>query len=313
MKDKQHSHEGPISPQTEVTGRIVRRSGKHYWVLAGERSYRCELRGRLRDGETVVLVGDNVQFQPLDETEGCIESVMPRTSELSRQVGRGNRAKQHYYCANVDTVVIVSAVKAPPIRPALIDRLLVTAQYEELSPVICLNKMDLDPSEEVKAIMDMYQDLGYEVFRTSTETGEGIPALAERLCHGVSVFSGHSGVGKTSLLQELIPGFQRKTLGVTKRARGRHSTTEVYLVALPDGGFVVDTPGFREFTVWGVPPESIDSYYPEFMDFIEHCKYYNCMHLDEPECAVLAAVEAGAIDPLRYMNYLRLIETHSDG
>jgi len=191
-----------------------------------------------------------------------------------------------------------------------VDRLLITARYEELTPVICLNKTDLDPVGEAVGTMDLYRRIGYEVVLTSALTGEGVDDLARRLVNRTSVFSGHSGVGKTSLLQCIIPGFSRRTREVSKRARGRHSTTEVSLVRLPGGGYVVDTPGFREFTVWGVEPEDIGSYYPEFLPYAANCKFNNCLHRGDPGCAVRKAVEGGQVSPLRYHSYLKILESH---
>ena len=299
-------------PDTEgtLTGLIGGRSRKHYRVLHEEQSWRCVLRGRLREEGSNPLVGDLVEFRVIGDGEGTIEGVLPRRNALSRQAGQGRRVRQHTYCANVDCVVIVVAAQAPPIRPALIDRLLISARSEDLTPIICLNKVDLDPEGEAVEIMDVYRAAGYEVYLTSALTGAGIEPLLARLGESVSVFSGHSGVGKTSLMTQLIPGFHRETRTVSKRARGRHSTTEVYLVPLPQGGYLVDTPGFREFTVWGVEPEDIGSYYPEFLPYAAKCRFHNCLHFEDPDCAVRDAVEDGAIPALRYCNYLRLLETH---
>ena len=271
--------------------------------------WRCDLRGRLRAEGGEALVGDRVMFRELASGQGVIERVLPRRTVLSRQTG-GRRAVRRLYCANVDTVVIVCAANEPPLRPALIDRLLITARYEGLDPVICLNKMDLDDSGDARAVIDLYRELGYETFTTCARSGEGGAALGERLRRGLSVFAGHSGVGKTTLLGVLVPGFTRKTREVGPRARGRHATTEVYMVRLPGGGLVVDTPGFREFSVWGLVPEDIGSYYPEFLPHISRCRFNNCLHLDEPGCAVMDAVAAGVVSALRYHNYLRLLQTH---
>lgn len=271
------------------------------------------MRGKLHGEGSLPLVGDRVAFRVLGGDEGSIEKILPRRTVLSRQVGEGRRAKQHVYCANVEIVVIVCAAAAPPLRPALIDRLLVTARYEELTPIICLNKIDLDAGGEAARTLEVYGPAGYEVFPVSALTGEGLESLAVRLTDRISVFAGHSGVGKTSLLNALIPGFSRYTRPVTRRARGRHATTEVYLVSLPRGGYVVDTPGFREFTVWGVAPEDLGSYYPEFLPYAARCRFHNCLHHNDPDCAVRRAVADGAIPALRYQNYLRLLETHGGG
>ncbi len=306
MSERESVLGAPAGGATPREGTVTARSQREYEVDCGGVSVRCTLRGRLHGEGRSVLVGDRVVFRDVGASQGVIEEVRPRRNVLSRASG----GKQHLYCANVDAVVIVCAAQAPPIRPALIDRLLITARSEGLDAVICLNKVDLDPEGEVVRILRLYRELGYEVFFTSAVTGAGVRELGERISKGVSVFSGHSGVGKTSLLRVLIPGFEGRTKDVTKRARGRHSTTEVYVVGLPGGGFVIDTPGFREFTIWGVAPQDIGSYYPEFLPFAGRCRYHDCLHYSEPECAVRDAVEAGHISELRYGNYVRLLEKH---
>ena len=313
MSEKQNHSVPPKVSNGERTGIVASRSSRlcEVWSDEDRSVFKCALRGKLWEEEGALpLVGDRVRFRVTGPGQGAIEEIFPRKTVLCRRVGEGSRTRQHRYCANVNTVVIVVAAKAPPLRPALIDRLLVTAQAERIDPVICLNKVDLDNDGEARGILRVYSDLGYKVIETSALTGEGIESLAEVLQDRLSVFSGHSGVGKTSLLKALIPGFNRRTRPVSKRSRGRHATTEVYLVRLPNGGLVVDTPGFREFTVWGVAPQDIGSYYPEFLPFAGSCTFNNCLHVHEPGCAVREAVERGEISELRYRNYLRLLETH---
>ncbi len=298
---------------TLCTGILSWRADTRCRVFFGDEELSCVLRGRLGNEGKVPLVGDYVRFKRIGADEGSIEDILPRKCVLSRQVGHGNRAKRQVYCTNVDTVVITCAAQAPPIRPALIDRLLVTACFEGLTPLICLNKIDIDPEGEAVKVMGLYRELGYEVYITSALNGEGIDALSRRLASCVSVFSGHSGVGKTSILKRLVPNLKRKTVSVTKRSRGRHGTTDVRLLRHRPGGYIIDTPGFREFTVWGVQPDELGSYYPEFLPFASDCRFNNCLHVDEPDCAVVQAVEAGSISTLRYKNYLRLLETHTTG
>ena len=293
-----------------LEGVVGEKARKDVTVFTSKGNLKCSVRGKFYGEGSVPLVGDKVLVRTTGPEEGVVEEILPRRTVLSRRVGEGRRAKRHFYCANVEIVVIVCAAKAPPLRPALIDRLIVTAVFEDLTPLICLNKIDQDADGEARAVMDVYKELGYEVFETSALTGEGVERLGKRLRNHVSVLSGHSGVGKTSLLKKLVPGFSRRTRELTKRARGRHATVEVYLVPLPGGGYLVDTPGFREFTVWGVAPEDIGSYYPEFLEFASKCRFNNCLHRSEPGCSVLEAVREGKIHPLRYKNYLRLLETH---
>ncbi len=172
-----------------------------------------------------------------------------------------------------------------------------------------MNKVDLGGLEELQEILETYRDLGYPVILTSTKTGQGIEELRERLRDRTSVFAGHSGVGKSSLLRLLVPGIQVKVAEVNPRTgRGRHTTTAAELVRLPDGGYVIDTPGIRQFSLWDLTEEDVRRFFVEIARYGAGCRFADCSHTVEPGCAVRAALEEGRLHPRRYESFLRLLE-----
>lgn len=258
-----------------------------------------------------IVVGDEVTFEVVDEAkkEGVITDLHPRRTKLSRKVSTGTRELEQVVAANIDTLVIVSSVADPPFRPGLIDRYLVAAAKGGLTPIICVNKVDLGGLDELREVLDMYRDLGYPVVLTSAKTGQGIEELRERLRDRTSVFAGHSGVGKSSLLRMLVPSIQVKVAEVNPRTgRGRHTTTAAELVRLPDGGYVIDTPGIRQFSLWDLTEEDVRQFFVEIARYSSGCRFADCSHTVEPGCAVRAALEQGRLHPRRYESFLRLLE-----
>jgi ribosome biogenesis GTPase len=258
-----------------------------------------------------IVVGDEVTLEVVDEAkkEGVITERHPRRTKLSRKVSTGTRELEQVVAANIDNLVIVSSVADPPFRPGLIDRYLVAAAKGDLTPLICVNKVDLGGLEELQEILETYCDLGYPVILTSTKTGQGIEELRERLRDRTSVFAGHSGVGKSSLLRLLVPGIQVKVAEVNPRTgRGRHTTTAAELVRLPDGGYVIDTPGIRQFSLWDLTEEDVRQFFVEIARYGAGCRFADCSHTVEPGCAVRAALEEGRLHPRRYESFLRLLE-----
>jgi ribosome biogenesis GTPase len=258
-----------------------------------------------------IVVGDEVTLEVVDEAkkEGVITERHPRRTKLSRKVSTGTRELEQVVAANIDNLVIVSSVADPPFRPGLIDRYLVAAAKGDLTPLICVNKVDLGGLEELQEILETYRDLGYPVILTSTKTGQGIEELRERLRDRTSVFAGHSGVGKSSLLRLLVPGIQVKVAEVNPRTgRGRHTTTAAELVRLPDGGYVIDTPGIRQFSLWDLTEEDVRRFFVEIARYGAGCRFADCSHTVEPGCAVRAALEEGRLHPRRYESFLRLLE-----
>lgn len=295
-------------------GTVLAMRGLFAEVDDGERVCPCTvrrlLRTRLIQERHPVTVGDHVWFRVEsggDEAtpEGVIEAVDPRRGQLRRRAGR----RIHTMVANVDQAIIVSSVDQPPPKPNLIDRYIVAALAGDVTPVICLNKIDLDPDGASRQLLDRYTRLGYTTLLTSAVDGHGIDALAEVLKDKASVIAGQSGVGKSSLLNVLQPGLQLKTGGIVEQTRkGRHTTSTATLIRLDIGGYVVDTPGVRSFDQSLVARNEFEMYFVEFLEHIPNCKFPDCTHTHEDDCAVKQAVERGEIHPERYESYVRLFE-----
>jgi ribosome biogenesis GTPase / thiamine phosphate phosphatase len=272
----------------------------------------ASLRGRLkleqRTGDRVVA-GDRVTLARQSDGALTIESVEPRTSELARRApGHGRKAK--VMVANVERVVIVFAAREPEPKRRLLDRFLVLAEVNHLGVLIVLNKMDQADDEAAAAFLEPYERAGYDTLRTSAVTGAGIEQLRDRLCGANSVIAGPSGVGKSRLLNVVQPGLSLRIGEVSVAVgKGQHTTVSARLIPLECSGHVADTPGLRELGLWGVAPEELPDCFPEFAEYIGLCRFSrSCSHTHEPDCAVLAAVESGAVDAGRYDSYRTLRE-----
>lgn len=282
-----------------MEGLVVRKAGPMLEVFLPEEGKRllCRARIKLIKRKGPILVGDRVTVRPLSETEGLIESVSPRKTYLPQPA-----------VANVDRAFVVFSYKQPDLQLMALDTLLVAIEAHEVEPVVVFNKMDLlDEVERKKLerIGEVYRKAGYEVLYTSAVTGEGLPELKAAMRDRVSVLAGPSGVGKSKLLNALIPGARLRTGEVSERTgRGRHTTTETTLLALPDGGFVADTPGFSRVELGDfLEPEDLKLLFPEFARHAGQCRFPNCTHLVEPDCAVREAVARGEIAAFRYEHY----------
>ncbi len=271
----------------------------------------CSVRGSLTAYDSrhtnVVAVGDEVFFSRVDSQQGVIERILPRRTCLSRPDVFYPHLRQ-VIVANVDQILIVSSPKEPVVWFELIDRYLIAAARHQLVPIICLNKVDLVPSEdEYRRLMEPYLALGHEVLFTSVLTGQALPELCSILQDKGTVLAGLSGVGKSSLLNSVQPGLQLKTGTISARHReGRHTTVRVSLLPLIMGGYVVDTPGIREFGLWEVSQEEVAAYFPEISDRATGCRFPVCSHMHEPNCEVKAAVERGEIAASRYDSYVKI-------
>jgi ribosome biogenesis GTPase len=278
---------------------------------------RCTLRGtlkRARRGTDPAAVGDRVRATlTTPDTpagtppEGVIEEILPRGRTLSR-LARGTRDVEQVIVANVDQLVAVFAIHHPEPHPRLVDRFLLIAEAQGLEAIVCVNKLDLAAPGEVERVFAPQQAAGYPLVATSVKQEIGLDALRARLEGKISAFAGPSGVGKSSLLNAIAPARRERTAEVSQATgKGRHTTTWTTLFRIGPGAFVADTPGIRALRLWGVDLARLDRLYPEFRPYLGACYYADCRHLNEPGCAVRAALDAGAIHPERYASYCSLV------
>jgi len=292
-------------------GVVVEISSGLYRVDSEGQNFTCSVRGSLTAYDTgytnVVAVGDEVLFSVMDSHQGVIERVQPRRTCLSRPDVFYPHLRQ-VIVANVDQLLIVSSLREPAIWFELIDRYLIAAARHGLKAVVCLNKIDLASNEKAYLQpMQPYLSLGYDVLFTSAATGQGVDELRAALRDRGTVLAGLSGVGKSSLLNRMQPGLQLRTGLVSERHHeGRHTTAQVSLLRLKVGGYVVDTPGIREFGLWDVSREKLAAYFPEIAAHAPDCRFPGCSHLHEPDCAVRAAVRRGEIAARRYDSYVKI-------
>jgi ribosome biogenesis GTPase len=278
----------------------------------------CRAAGRLTKGrhtEDALAVGDRVAIEWVaseGDVKGRIVAVEPRQRTLSRMdpvVATNEREIRQVIVANPDLVVFVFSCAEPEFKPRLLDRYLVGAEAQSLPVLICASKTDLVGREPARQMFAEYERLGYRVAHTSTQTGEGIDALRAELRGKLSVLTGKSGVGKSSLLNALRPGLDLAVGQVSELLKkGRHTTVVPELVALDADSWIADTPGLRAYAVWDVQAEELDGYFREMAPLVKECAFNDCTHTHEPGCAVHGAVEQGRISPARYDSYCRLRE-----
>ena len=271
--------------------------------------YHCAVRGLLKalstDQRHVVAAGDRVLFRLENTGEGIIERIERRQGSLCRS----SKGRQHVMVANVDQILIIASVAEPSLKPNLIDRFLITAEKSNIHPVICFNKIDLIDSADLQPLAGVYGRMGYSVVFLSAKTGCGIDTLRERVQGKESVVAGQSGVGKSSLLNAIEPDLALRVSAVSQdNQKGKHTTTTAKLIPLSMGGYVVDTPGIRQFQLWDVIPEEVAGYFRDLRPYVSYCKYPNCTHTHEEDCAVKNAVADGRLDVRRYESYCYLFE-----
>ncbi|MBU7006624.1 ribosome small subunit-dependent GTPase A [Phosphitispora fastidiosa] len=279
-------------------GTVVRAYSGFYYVEIDKEVWECRLRGKFRLSKQTVLPGDRVKVREGGKKTGVIEEILPRTTVLDRP-----------QVANVDQVVIVMACADPDPQTDLLDRLLVQAEAAGLLPIICFNKTDLVDIETTASLVKIYIDAGYKVLPASAKTQEGITELRDCLKGHLTVFAGPSGAGKSSLLNVVHSGFGLKTGRVSRKiGRGRHTTRYAELLELDPGSLVVDSPGFSSLYIPEMDRKHLGEMFPEFLAYIEQCRFNGCLHRAEPDCAVKQALHEGKINPERYQHYLLFLE-----
>lgn len=297
------------------TGLIIRAQSGFFDVKTDDGMITAKLRGRLKKKrmETdAAALGDRVTVRRTEDDKGVIESIEPRERVLSRKAP-GRSEIEQVIVANPDQAVFVFACADPDPNFRFLDRFLVVAERENLPAIICANKIDLVVMRSAKAEFQLYDRLGYPVLYTSALTGKGVGKLRKVLRDKISVFAGPSGAGKSSLLNAIQPGLGLHTHEISQSTkRGQHTTVVPELLELKDGGFVADTPGLKAFGLWDIESEELDAYFPEMRDLVAQCEFSDCMHVHEPGCAIITAVEEGNIAPERYDSYLRMCAEDSD-
>ncbi len=287
--------------ETKVTGKIVKGIAGFYYVHVVEFGiYECKAKGIFRKDKQKPLVGDNVEIDILDQVEmkGNIVTILPRKNELIRPL-----------VSNVDQGMVVFAITKPKPHFNLLDRFLIMMEQKGVPTLLVFNKKDIATIEEMGEIQEVYEKSGYKVVFISAETGEGMEVL-ESLLHGkTTVIAGPSGVGKSTIINQLIPEAQMETGEIsTKIERGKHTTRHSELFAIENHTYIMDTPGFSSLYVNDFEKEELKEYFPEFKEYLGQCKYLGCNHIHEPKCVVKDALEAGVIHQVRYKSYLDMFK-----
>jgi ribosome biogenesis GTPase len=302
----------------------VYKSTGSWYNLKGEDGnwYQGRIRGVLKLDDITstnpVAVGDRVEMEVEDETArtSVITSVEHRRNYINRQSPRAKH-QHHIVAANLDQSVLVATLKEPRTSQGFIDRFLVASEMYHVPALIVLNKADIYKQKEMdqyEAWKEMYGQAGYRILLCSTVSGEGLEELKKSLQGKVSLLSGHSGVGKSSLLNQIMPGLELRTKDVSGwSGKGMHTTTFAEMYDLPGGGSIIDTPGMREFGLVDLELEEVSHYFPEMRKYIGQCQFNDCMHINEPGCAVKEAVAAGNIHINRFESYLSLVASMQEG
>lgn len=300
-------------------GRVIQSTGKWYKVALNGDILDCRLPGkfRLETGEVTnpIAVGDYVTVVIEEDGAGTIKEIKERENYIPRQATHGRRGEQ-ILVSNIDRAWVVQSIQQPKLKTGFIDRFLVTCEAYEVPAGIIVNKSDLANHKDNRFLDDLknlYQELGYKFLITSKNDTESLRNLLEELKGQVSVFIGPSGVGKTTLLNSIDPDLDLKVNNVSAYSKkGKHTTTFAKLIPLDTGGYIVDTPGIREFGLVNIDKSELSLYFPEMIEPRQNCKYYNCTHYHEPNCGVIEAFDEGKINAERYNSYLNILETLPD-
>ena len=302
---------------------LVYKSTGSWYILRDPsgRSWNARTKGVLKlediTSTNPVAVGDWVDFEIESEAQSTalIDQILPRHNYINRQSPR-HKHQHHIVAANLDQTVLVVTIREPRTSQGFIDRFLVAAEMYHVKPVLVFNKSDLYRAKDLQlfeALRDMYQPIGYPVLLVSAEKQEGLAELNTVLKDKTTLLSGHSGVGKSSLLNVLFPGMNRKTQDVSGwSGKGQHTTTFAEMFDLPQGGKIIDTPGMREFGIVDLSKQELSHYFPEMKNRIQNCQFNNCLHSNEPGCAIKDAVNQGLIHEDRYVSYRTILDSFEE-
>ncbi|GIV34855.1 MAG: putative ribosome biogenesis GTPase RsgA [Chitinophagales bacterium] len=300
-----------------MKGRVIKSTGSWYLVrLEDGTLLNCRIKGkfRLEDEKLTnpVAVGDEVwtEREPSDGT-AMITELLPRRNYISRQSPRHKQAR-HIIAANIDQAFLIATIAYPRTSTGFIDRFLLTTEAYHIPAHILFNKLDLiegNTLRKLEAIEHIYRSIGYPVHRLSALNQQHLEKLVDLMTGKTTLLAGHSGVGKSTFINAVIPGVQQKTAEVSRvHHKGTHATTFAEMFQLPGGGFVIDTPGVKEFGLLDIEPSEVSHYFKEMREVLDKCRFNNCLHVNEPHCAVKALVEEGKIHEERYRNYLKILE-----
>tara|TARA_A100000171_G_C2140283_1_gene154786 strand:- start:83 stop:1033 length:951 start_codon:yes stop_codon:yes gene_type:complete len=302
-----------------MKGVVYKSTGSWYTVKSQQgRFYECRIKGKFRmegiKSTNPVAVGDHVQFEVEtkgDETIGIINKIEPRDNYIIRK--SVNLSKQtHIIAANVDIAFLLITLNNPPTFTTFIDRFLVTAEAYHIKAVLLFNKVDTyndDELLEIKYLAALYREIGYECIGISAETGKNVEKVKALMEEKVCMFSGHSGVGKSTLVNAIEPSLNLKTSEISEQHKqGQHTTTFAEMFDLSFDAKIIDTPGIKGFGVVEIEKEELGNYFPEFFELKEHCKFNNCLHVEEPQCVIKDALEHDELAWSRYKSYLQILE-----
>lgn len=285
-------------------GRIIKGIAGFYYVVCDDTIYECKAKGILRKREMAPLIGDFVEISILDEVtpRGVVDKVLDRKNSLVRPT-----------VANVDQLMIVIPCKSPEPDLMLIDKLIITAKHNNITPILILNKTDLVSSEIAEKYVAQYRETGIKIIETNIIDKDNLDIIKDDLKDCVTAFAGQSGVGKSTILNQIFEQIVMPTGVVSEKiSRGKHTTRHAELFPLDNGGFIVDTPGFSSFELAQVGYESVQDYYDEYQKLADDCKFRGCLHINEPDCAVKHKVENGNLSSKRYQRYVEIVKQEKE-
>ncbi|MFC1668850.1 ribosome small subunit-dependent GTPase A [Spirochaetota bacterium] len=297
-----------------MIGKIVKVYGKFYIVLNNDERINCVLRGKIRKDERLkrfsepAATGDMVDFDLNDDGTGAINSIQQRKNVFSRKDKA--RGKEDIIASNLDQIVIIQSFTKPKLNLRFVDRLLVRGMKENIPVVLCVNKVDLATKENIDYVHQYYNGISLKVLIVSAKSGKGLKKLKKTLSGKLSIFVGYSGVGKTSVLNEIYPGLELPTSPISESTgKGKHTTTNVELIDVGENTSIMDTPGVREFGLFDIEPHLLGIYFNDFTEYIGNCRFSPCTHDHEPKCGVKDEVEKGNIFHDRYVSYLNILHS----